>query len=225
MYNEKKMLSPPKGRGFRSTSGIKMTEQEIIKKNRQRLLLIVAFFFVPLVIATIWYKNLPAGFSPSKTTNNGELIRPAVPIQPFSQATLAGDTLSGKNLETVWTLVHLLDSPCEEACSKALYNTRQIRIALNKDIDRVKRIAVVSEAVEKNTDRKMWASHPDLKLARAATAGLGAQIRGVVGEGVEPHSVYLIDPLGNLMMRFPPDLNPKLMMKDLRKLLKLSRVG
>lgn len=201
-----------------------MSEQETMKKNRRRLLLIVAFFLVPLAIATLWYQRLPDNFQPGKTTNNGEFIRPAVPLTAFSQTTLAGSELDGKQMETVWTLVHLVAASCDEACSKSLYNTRQIRIALNKDIDRIKRVAVLSETAVQGTDEKMWASHPDMTFALEAEGGLGAQIRAAAGVRA-PNTVYLVDPLGNIMMQFPPDLNPKLLMKDLKKLLKLSRIG
>ena len=196
--------------------------------HRKKLLLIIALFFIPLMIATAWYALLPKDYSPSSTTNNGNLIQPAYSLQNFSQQTLDGKTYTGKDLETIWTLVYLLDRPCDEACSKVLYNTRQTRIALNKDIDRLKRIAVVTPEALANTDARMWKSHPDLTILtiEGADNALDVQIRkhtANLQHSVD--SVYLVDPLGNLMMEFSPELNPKLMLKDIRKLLRLSHIG
>lgn len=194
-----------------------------IDANRKKLLLIFALFIIPLSAATIWYSLLPEGYRPSKTTNNGDLISPAHRLEAFQEKTLAGKTYSGANLEKIWTVVHLLDAPCDEACSKRLYDTRQMRIALGKDIDRVQRLIVVSTPELAKSQQKMWDSHPDLAIVIAAKGGLSEQIRQLSQDQV--NTVYLIDPLGNLMMKFAPALETKLMMKDIQKLLRLSHIG
>lgn len=195
--------------------------------SQKKLLIIFALFFVPLAIATLWYMFLPSGFKPESTTNNGNLIQPVYTLQNFTQKTRTGDEYTAKNLETVWTLVYLMDNVCDEACSKILYNTRQVRIALGKDIDRVNRVAVASPQALQETAAAMWESHPDMVVLQAgAEAGLGQQIRENLGANQYPeHSVYLVDPLGNVMMQFGPELDPKLMMKDIKKLLRLSHIG
>ena len=201
-----------------------MTDDSKRSASRKRLIIIVAMFFVPLILATVWFTQLPDGYRPSSTTNNGVFVDPIYRIQNFEQDTIKAKPLTGKALETVWTLVHLVDGECDAACSQALYDTRQIRIALGKDIDRVKRVAVISAGPQSAANQKMWASHPDMTFAIAAPGGLGAQLKAH-GQGQSKDDTYLIDPLGNLMMRFPADLSPKLMMKDLHKLLKLSTIG
>ena len=192
--------------------------------TQKKLLVIFALFFIPLFIATVWYGVMPAKLRPQTTTNNGQLIEPPRPLEAFETKTLSGEPYTVAQLETVWTLVHLLDAPCDADCSKSLYETRQIRIALGKDIDRVQRVIVVENAELAQSESKMWASHPDMSVVIASEHGLGQQIRAQV-EQHAPNTVYLVDPLGNIMMSFPPDLNPKLLMKDLRKLLRLSQIG
>ena len=198
-----------------------------LNPNKKRLLIIFALFFVPLAIAAIWYTLLPANYRPGSTTNNGNLIQPIYPVQAFSQKTKDGADYSGKDLETKWTLVHLVNDTCDEACSKWLYNTRQIRIALAEDMERVNRLTVVDSIKVATQNNKMWESHPDMKVIIDDEKGtLGPQIRSTADAQPYPeNSVFLIDPLGNLMMHFPPNLEPKKLMKDLEKLLKLSRIG
>lgn len=194
--------------------------------NQKKLLTIFGLFFVPLAFAATWYLLLPADYRPSSMTNNGNLIDPIYPVAAFTQQTKDGAEFTGKDLEKKWTLVHLVSGSCDENCSKWLYNTRQIRIALAEDMERVNRLTVVDSADAVAANQKMWESHPDMQVIITSGGGLAQQIiRHTAAEAYPEHSVYLIDPLGNLMMQFPPDMNPKLLMKDLEKLLKLSHIG
>ena len=197
-----------------------------LNPNKNRLLIIFALFLIPLAVASTWYALLPDNYRPGRTTNNGNLIQPVYPVQNFEQQTKEGGTFGGKDLEKKWTLVHLVEGVCDEACSKWLYNTRQLRIALAEDMDRVQRLTVVDSEPSSTENGKMWESHPDMEVIIAAKGGLAEQIKTHTSAQDYPkHSIYLIDPLGNLMMQFSPALNPKKLMKDLEKLLKLSHIG
>ncbi len=193
--------------------------------NKKRLLIVFALFLLPLAVAAIWYTLLPTNYRPGSTTNNGNLIQPIYPIKAFQQLTKDGENFSGKDLEKKWTLVHLINGTCDEACSKWLYHTRQIRIALAEDMERVNRLSVVDSDAAVTNNTKMWSSHPDMQVIIDSKGGLREQIQMTAGQPYPVNSVFLIDPLGNLMMQFPPDLDPKKLMKDLEKLLKLSRIG
>lgn len=194
--------------------------------NQKKLLIITALFFIPLAAAAIWYITLPDNYRPGSMTNNGNLITPIYQLQAFEQQTKTGEIYSGKDLEKKWTLVHLITGNCDEACSKWLYNTRQVRIALAEDMERVNRLSVVDSIDSATENQKMWDSHPDMQVVVSNKGGVAEQIRQYTAQENYPkNSVYLIDPLGNLMMQFPPDINPKLLMKDLERLLKLSRIG
>jgi cytochrome oxidase Cu insertion factor (SCO1/SenC/PrrC family) len=190
------------------------------------LLLIFAWFFVPLAIAAIWYALVPDGWHSGSMTNNGKLLDPIFTLEPFEQRTLDGQAFSGKDLEKVWTFVHLVDGECGEACSHMLYNTRQIRVAQGKNMNRVERVTVVGEDARSASNAKMWESHPDMVFVVASQGGLGEQIRQHTAKDNFPaNSFFLVDPLGNVMMQFSPDLPPKKVSKDLKKLLKLSHIG
>jgi len=194
--------------------------------NRKRLVFIFALFLAPLAIAAIWYGLVPAGWHSSSMTNNGQLLDPIFTVEPFEQETLEGKPFSGKELEKVWTFVHLIDGDCAEQCSKMLYNTRQIRVSQGKNMQRVARVAVIGAGARSESNDRMWQSHPDMTFVLAAKGGLGEQIRAHIAKANYPvNSIFLVDPLGNVMMQFPPDLPAKKVGKDLKKLLKLSHIG
>jgi hypothetical protein len=195
-------------------------------KTRKRLLTIVAWFFIPLAMAVAWYGLLPAGYRPSSMTNNGELLDPVFSLETFDQQVVNGETFSGKDVETVWTLVHFIQGQCDARCSESLYNTRQMRLSFGKEIERIQRISVLKDGQNDPSNLKMWASHPDMRVLIAAKGGIGSQIETKVkGFDWDSNAVFLLDPLGNVVMRFRASLELKLVKKDIKKLLKLSRIG
>lgn len=195
-------------------------------QNRKKLVIIIAWFFIPLAIAVAWYKLLPEGYRPASMTNNGELLDPVFTLAPFTHQTVKGETYTNKDIEKVWTLVHFIEGECDARCSESLYDTRQMRISFGKDIDRINRIVLIYGEGQGESNQKMWASHPDLRVLIATGSGIGAQIGDKVeGFSNGDNAVFLLDPLGNVVMRFPDSLEVKLMKKDIKKLLKLSQIG
>jgi hypothetical protein len=197
-------------------------------KNKRKLVTIIAWFFIPLAIAITSYKLLPEDYRPTSMTNNGELLDPVFNLTEFSYQTTDGKTFNNKDIEKVWTILQFIENECDAACSESLYNTRQMRISFGKDIDRIDRVAVVSGTVEGESNQKMWASHPDLTvlIGTGAGNGMGQQIKDHVPEfNRSSNDIYLLDPLGNVVMRFPASLEVKFMKKDIKKLLKLSHIG
>jgi hypothetical protein len=165
-------------------------------------------------------------------------VRPLAASAPLVQADgapAAADLLRGK-----WTLLYVDDGACaSQQCRNALWTLRQTRLLLAEDMDRVQRVFVA----EKNCcDREfLGREHPGLIVlttsaaSSAATAATPdgsaptadparAWIDGFPRIAGQPH-VFIIDPLGNLMMRFDLRQNPKGLKSDLEKLLKLSHIG
>lgn len=193
-----------------------------IRRNRLKLVAIISLFVGPLLIAFIWYYGLGGKFAPTGAVNNAPLISPVVTVGEFQNALHGGGAVGLDSLRRKWTLVHPVGDGCGEACETFLYHTRQTRIALGKDVERLQRYLIVTDPslVERLRER-----HPDALFLESG-GGLEVQLTPVTGETVaEPADAILIDPLGNAMMRIPADLDPKLMLKDLKKLLKLSRIG
>ena len=175
---------------------------------RKQIWILVALFFAPLALAFLLYYG--GGWRPPGSTNKGELISPPRPLPN-------GSAWHGK-----WTLVYVGDGRCDERCRAALLLTRQTRLALNADMTRVQRIFL---ATGNCCDRTYFAAeHPDLAVERVDNAA-GAALLGAFPD-VASGSIYIVDPLGNLMMRHAPSAGlSKDLLEDLRKLLKLSHIG
>ena len=175
---------------------------------RKQIWILIALFFAPLGLAFLLYYG--GGWRPSGSTNKGELISPPRPVPNAS-------AWHGK-----WTLVYVGDGRCDERCRAALLLTRQTRLALNADMTRVQRVFL---ATGNCCDRTyLAAEHPDLGVEQVDDAAGAAQL--AVFPDVASGSIYIVDPLGNLMMRHAPTAGlSKDLLEDLRKLLKLSHIG
>ncbi len=197
--------------------------KQAIKRSRIKLLIVFGLFLGPLFFALIWYYGLGAVFLPRAATNHAPLVQPVVILQPFTNLQLDQTEIDLSTLKGKWTVVHRLGVRCGEACEKSLYNTRQTRLALGKDANRVQRFVLGSSV---NQLEIVGADHADLGLMLRITGGLETQLMPLVESmSLEQDDALLVDPLGNVMMVIPFDLNPSHLLKDLKKLLKLSKIG
>lgn len=196
--------------------------------GRGTLIGLAALFFLPLLGAFWLY--FAGGWRPSGSTNHGELISPvrtpaAAPLVQLDGTAAPTDLLRGR-----WTLLYIDDGACATPqCRDALWTLRQTRLLLAEDMSRVQRVFVAEAGC---CDREFLArEHPGLIVlttpagdAAARPDAARAWIDGFPRTAGEPH-VFIIDPLGNLMMRFDLRQNPKGLKSDLEKLLKLSHIG
>jgi cytochrome oxidase Cu insertion factor (SCO1/SenC/PrrC family) len=137
-----------------------------------------------------------------------------------SLATPAGGRTEADFLRHHWSLVYLARAECDDACRAALYNGRQMRLALGRLMDRVQRVYLY---VGDPLGQAFLADeHPDLLVASAAGPEGRALLEALTGQ---PEGYWLVDPLGNAMMRYPPDEPPRGMLEDIKRLLRLSRIG
>lgn len=156
----------------------------------------------PLVLGTAAYL---LGWSPGAPSNYGELLKPhVVEATPLSE-------LRGK-----WVLVTFDAAACDASCERKLYIARQVRRAQGKDMERIERLWVIMDAGKPRAD--ILAATEGTRIAR--NENLSGGFPGPAAE-----YIYLVDPLGNLMMRFPRDPDPSQVIKDLQRLLKYSRFG
>jgi hypothetical protein len=180
---------------------------------RARLAALAGLFLVPIAASLLVYHF----FRPEPAANYGELLLPPDLITTHEFARADGTAFAFSRLRGRWILVASDSGRCEAACVNKLAAMRQVRLALGRNAGRVERVFVVDDIA-------------------AASAPLASQ-EGVVV--LEPHRgvalppgalndrahIYLVDPLGNVMMRWPevPDL--RRMLKDLDRLLRASQVG
>lgn len=173
-------------------------------RPRAQIWILVGVFFVPLALAFLMYYG--GSWRPGGSTNHGELISPPRP--------LPGKVWRGK-----WTVLYVGDGRCDGRCRAALVLMRQTRLALNDDMSRVQRMLV---ATGNCCDRTyLDEQHPGLLITLADDPD-GASLLAAMADGY----IYIVDPLGNLMMRHAPEAPPaKGLLEDLRRLLKLSHIG
>ncbi|MCY4049928.1 MAG: hypothetical protein OXE41_01130 [Gammaproteobacteria bacterium] len=190
--------------------------------SRTKAAILIMLFLGPLLGAFLWYYGLNAKLVPDQI-NNSPLVHPPISLQEFANPKHGGASFTLADLKRKWTIVHIVDEDCNMNCEMFLYNTRQVRLAVGRDVHRITRLIVIEDL---ETVEWFRSEHPDAILIMDAESGIEDQLDSIY-QTLDPSIKYalLIDPLGNVMMAIPNDLPPKLLLKDLKKLLKLSRIG
>jgi cytochrome oxidase Cu insertion factor (SCO1/SenC/PrrC family) len=193
--------------------------------RRQRRLLIglALLFFAPLGLSFYLYYGLGA-WRPAGRVNAGALIEPARPLPALALPLKLGGVTDPQFLKGKWTLLYVQQGGCDNDCRRHLYDTRQVRLALDRDRDRVQRVFIGD--ADCCDLQALHEAHPDLIAVRASRDDeplLALLPRGADARASE--RVYLIDPLGNLMMFYAAGADPKGMLEDLKRLLRLSHIG
>lgn len=192
-------------------------------RSRKQVYVLIGVFFAPLILAFLLYYGL--GVRPSGSTNKGDLIHPAVPLPEVTLPGAGDQDLPANFLRGKWSMVFIGDGACDNRCREALTLMRQTRLALNDDMTRVQRVFLVTgNCCDSNY---LDQEQRGLLLGRIDTAE-GKTLLETFPDGAraaEPGRIYLVDPLGNLMMKYEPDAPQKALLDDLKKLLKLSHIG
>jgi hypothetical protein len=196
------------------------------RRGRLQFLALAALFFVPLAVA-FWLYYGPGTWRPAGDASKGELIDPARPLPAVSLPKADGSPTGAEFLRGKWSIVYVGDGACDARCRDVLYLTRQSRIALNKDMDRVQRVFLVTDHC--CNGEFLTAEHPDLLVVRLQGPDAArllepfpAYADGPVGQAGR---IYLVDPLGNLLMSYSADAPDKGLLTDVKKLLRLSHIG
>lgn len=191
------------------------------------LLLLASLFFGPLLLASIWYGHADRWPLPEERANHGQLISPPPSLAGLQLHDLQGRPLAGDGWQGRWLLVYPGLPTCDAECENLLYQIRQVRTALGKDTERVQRIYLLAE-VPRDPVRleALRGLHPDLLLAVLASPETVAQFPEADAATLwSGQQLYVVDPLGNLMMRYSATQEPKDILADLKRLLRLSHIG
>jgi cytochrome oxidase Cu insertion factor (SCO1/SenC/PrrC family) len=201
-------------------------DEKTVRRGRRQLLLLAALFFVPLAVA-FWLYYGPSGWRPTGGSNKGDLIDPARPLPAVGLSTPDGSTTDADVLRGKWTMLYVGDGACDTRCRQALYLTRQSRVALNKDMDRVQRVFLVTGRC---CDAEfLGREHPDLVVGLVEDAASAVVLEPFPTYGGVPVTaagrIYVVDPLGNLVLSYAAEAPDKALLTDLKKLLRLSHIG
>lgn len=178
------------------------------------LALLILVTVLPVAVSYLAYFF----WRPQHTVNYGELLPPA----PLPQASLRG--LAGRGdidraaMSGRWTLVYAGPARCDVDCGQALYAMRQTRLAQGKGMQRVARLWLVTDGHP--PDERLLREHADLLVVHADRGWLAA----MPASTSEAH-VFLVDPYGNVMMRFPSQPDIGQVITDVQRLLKFSGLG
>ncbi|HXV40334.1 MAG TPA: hypothetical protein VD701_05160 [Steroidobacteraceae bacterium] len=178
------------------------------RRGRRQLLLVAGIFFVPLAAATWLYFS--SGWRPAPGAQHGELVDPP---RALPSAAMRGS----------WSLVLLLAGPCDPACVASLEEAGRVRLALDKDMPRVRRVLLHDGGCCEPGLAVL--TEPDV-LVLAAPGMDGASLRALFPPAPEGgRGIYVVDPHGNLVMSYPSAGAGRGLLKDLERLLRLSRIG
>ena len=185
------------------------------KKSRLQLLLVALVFLGPLVVAA-WLYNQGESHTPSGRTNHGELLEPIINVSASLSSTEAFE-----KTDRGWLLIYANTADCGDPCRNALYTYRQARLMLGKEMDRVRRVFLHGDSLPDTVF--LAEEHPG--LITIEDSSLSGLLNNKRPAELPAGGYFLIDPLGNLVMYFQPDLDPGKMVDDIKHLLRLSRIG
>lgn len=187
--------------------------------GRWKLFAILAICAAPVVASYLAYYVI----KPQARTNYGTLLDPrSYPMPALDASTLDGKPGGLEAYRGKWIMLQVNDADCPQACQDKLFQMRQLRLTQGRDQDRIERVWLVTDRQPVTT--LLLREYDGTRLLRVKPQALQAWLPGTAGTTSADH-IYLIDPLGNLMMRFPKNGDPNKIKKDLTRLLKASSIG
>ncbi|GAC1458457.1 MAG: hypothetical protein PVS2B3_12140 [Steroidobacteraceae bacterium] len=176
-------------------------------RNLRTLGALATLFMLPLAVAFFTY--YATSWRPAGSVNHGVLI---TPVRTLTMASV---------FRGHWSLVYIGDGTCAAECRQVLTVMRQTRLGLNNDMPRVARVFLVTANC---CLPEVQRQHPGLRVLDATDAAGVGLVRQFPVAG-RAHSLYVVDPLANLMMSYDARQNPHGLLEDLKKLLRLSHIG
>lgn len=187
-------------------------------RGRAKLMLVLAVCAAPVIASYFFYYVV----KPESRTNYGTLIEPQRPLPPLPLRELDGKPVDAASLKGKWLMLTVDQAVCPKSCEDKLYQMRQVRLTTGRERERVERVWLVTDDTPLTTT--LIRQVDGTRLLRVDPRLLAEWLPAETGGTISDH-IYLVDPLGNLMMRFPKDADPNGTKKDLSKLLRASRVG
>ncbi|MCM5678769.1 hypothetical protein M8A51_04385 [Schlegelella sp. S2-27] len=184
--------------------------------GRFKMLLVLLVCAAPVIASYFTYYVI----RPEGRTNYGELILPPQPMAELPLQDLQGRPVPAASLKDQWLLVTVAGGACDADCERNLYLQRQLRETLGKDRDRLDKVWFVTDdaAVRASVLQAITGA----QVLRVPRQALASWLAPAAGHRLDDH-LYVVDPMGNWMMRFPADADPAKIKRDLSKLLRASQ--
>lgn len=201
-----------------------MSDKATTGNNKKSLILVAVAFILPVILAKI---ALDTDFFNRGATNQGELLDPVLDLSPaLSEA------------EPKWRMVYVLPAECDLACENAIFSLQQVHLSLGKHVERVMPVVIRTEnSPEELINKAFW---QEIYTRFGAVEGphtvemlnVEQEIVNKMFEDVDLNGIFIIDTLNNGMLRHPVFTDEseavagsRALLSDVKKLLKLSRIG
>lgn len=168
--------------------------------GRLRMLAVMLICAAPVLASYLTYYVI----RPQTTKQFGELIQPVKPMPELEATSLDGQTLKLSELKGQWLLISVSTAACDSQCQTNLLLQRQIRASLGREKDRTDWVWLITD--EATVSPALKNGLADAVILRVAPGQLGQWLQASDGHALNEH-LYLVDPRGDWMMRFPPALN------------------
>ena len=188
--------------------------------GRLKMLLVMLVCAAPVVASYLTYYVI----RPEGRTNYSELVQPQRPLPGDLPLTgLDGRAVNAASLKGQWLLVIVAGGACDAACETSLYLQRQLRETLGKEKDRLDKVWLIPDGQAPRHEVLQAINPPgaEATVLQVPRAALSAWLAPAPGQSLEQHA-YIVDPMGNWMMRVPPNPEPAKLKRDLEKLLRAS---
>jgi hypothetical protein len=188
------------------------------KAGRWKMLAVLLVCASPVVASYFTYYVV----RPEGRRNFGELIDPQRPLPTLATQTLNGQNGKLTDLKNQWLLISVASGTCDAHCEKNLYFQRQLRESLGKEKDRMDWVWLVND--EAPVAAALQPALGSATVLRVPPAALAQWLQPAAGQRLQDH-IYLVDPMGNWMMRFPADMDAAAAASTKRDLERLMRAS
>lgn len=187
--------------------------------GRLKMLLVMAVCAAPVLLSYfLYYVVRPSGGA----TAYGTLIQPTVPMPAVQALTLDGQPRALRGLAGQWLLVVVDSGACAAECEKRLFMQRQLREMSGKERERIDKLwLVIDDTPVSPALVQALAATPAMNVLRLPRAAVAAWLKPAPGQALEDH-LYIVDPMGDWMMRAPANPDPSKLKRDVEKLLRGS---
>lgn len=192
------------------------------------LVLVLLVCLAPLVFALLAYYVPALGLRPSGESNYGALVQPQRPVpeaQALNLRTLDGQPFDLRSLHGKWVLASADSGACPESCVKKLFVLRNAHASQGKEVNRLTRVWFITD--DTPVSEQILTAYKGTIMVRADAGRLAAYLAPKAADPAAALAapMWIIDPLGNLMMQFPAGADPLKVRSDIKKLLANSRIG
>ncbi len=189
------------------------------RSGRLKMIALLLICAAPVIASYFtFYVLKPAGGS----RNFGELIVPPVDMPELTARDLAGQSVPLRSLRGQWLLLSVAGGACGATCQENLYFQRQLRETQGKEKERLERVWLIDDAAA--VPEALQPALRQAQVLRVDAAGLHAWLRPAAGQALQDH-IYVVDPMGNWMMRFPAHMDVHAASKARRDLERLLRAS